>query len=57
MELSAKTVNGFEPLIIITKIYILDVWLSSVYPSNNDFQYTNKDNLFNVNNKNSGACS
>ena len=57
MELFAKTVNGFQPLIIITKIYILDVWLSSVYPSNNDFQYTNKENLFNVNNRNSGACS
>ena len=25
MELFAKTVNGFQPLIIITKLYILDV--------------------------------
>ena len=33
MELLAKILNGFQLLTVLTKTYILDVWLGSEYAS------------------------
>ena len=37
MELFGKIVNGFSPLTIFAKSYVLDVWLGSEYASAVDF--------------------
>ena len=46
MELFAKIINSFQPLTIILKSFILDVWHGYEYASTSGGEYWVSDNIF-----------